>query len=58
MNSNNPFFKTKSFKENNDVTHDAVIIDYNQTMTVTAALAINKINIRKLLLIVPETVIV
>ena len=28
MKSNNPFFKTKSFKENNDVTHDAVVIDY------------------------------
>jgi uncharacterized YccA/Bax inhibitor family protein len=38
MNSNNPFFKTKSFKENNDVTHDAVIIDYNQTMTVSGTM--------------------
>lgn len=38
MNSNNPFFKTKSFKENNDVTHDAVIIDYNQTMTISGTM--------------------
>ena len=38
MNSNNPFFKTKSFKENNDDTHDAVIIDYNQTMTVSGTM--------------------
>jgi len=38
MNSNNPFFKTKSFKENNEVTHDAVVIDYNQTMTVSGTM--------------------
>lgn len=38
MNSNNPFFKTKSFKENNDVTHNAVLIDYNQTMTVSGTM--------------------
>ena len=49
MNSNNPFFKTKSFKENNDVTHNAVIIDYNQTMTVSGT--INKSFLMLLLLI-------
>lgn len=38
MNSNNPFFKTKSFKENSEVTHDAVVIDYNQTMTVSGTM--------------------
>lgn len=49
MISNNPFFKTKSFKENNDVTHDAVIIDYNQTMTVSGT--INKSFLMLVLLI-------
>jgi uncharacterized YccA/Bax inhibitor family protein len=38
MKSNNPFFNTKSFKENDEVTHDAVIIDYNQTMTVSGTI--------------------
>ena len=41
MNSNNPFFKTKTFEKANkdsaDVTHDAVI-DYNQTMTVSGTI--------------------
>ena len=49
MISNNPFFKTKSFKENKDVTHDAVIIDYNQTMTVSGT--INKSFLMLVLLI-------
>jgi len=49
MNSNNPFFKTKSFQENNEVTHNAVIIDYNQTMTVSGT--INKSFLMLLLLI-------
>jgi uncharacterized YccA/Bax inhibitor family protein len=49
MNSNNPFFKTKSFKENNDVTHDAVVIDYNDTMTVSGT--INKSFLMLVLLI-------
>jgi uncharacterized YccA/Bax inhibitor family protein len=49
MNSNNPFFKTKSFKENNDVTHDAVVIDYNQTMTVSGT--INKSFLMLILLV-------
>jgi len=53
MNSNNPFFRTKSFKENNhnsaDTTHDAVIIDYNQTMTVSGT--INKSFLMLVLLI-------
>lgn len=38
MKSNNPFFKTKSFKENDEVTHNAVVIDYNQTMTVSGTM--------------------
>ena len=38
MNSNNPFFKTKSFKESNEVSRDSVIIDYNQTMTVSGTM--------------------
>jgi len=49
MNSNNPFFKTKSFKENNEVTHDAVVIDYNDTMTVSGT--INKSFLMLVLLI-------
>ncbi len=49
MNSNNPFFKTKSFKENEQVTHDAVIIDNNQTMTVSGT--INKSFLMLVLLI-------
>lgn len=49
MNSNNPFFKTKSFQENKEVTHNAVIIDYNQTMTVSGT--INKSLLMLLLLI-------
>ena len=54
MNSNNPFFKTKSFKENNDVTHDAVVIDYNQTMTVSGT--INKSFLMLILLIASAAV--
>lgn len=38
MNSNNPFFKTKSFKENNEVSRDSVVIDYNETMTVSGTM--------------------
>ncbi len=49
MNSNNPFFNTKSYKENDEVTHDAVIIDYNQTMTVSGT--INKTFLMLVLLI-------
>ncbi|WP_264519914.1 Bax inhibitor-1/YccA family protein [Flavobacterium sp. N1994] len=49
MNSNNPFFKTNAFKENNEVTHDAVIIDYNQTMTVSGT--VNKSFLMIILLI-------
>lgn len=49
MISNNPFFKSKSFKENNDVAHDAVVIDYNQTMTVSGT--INKSFLMLVLLI-------
>ena len=38
MNSQNPFFNTKSFKENNNVTHEAVVIDRNETMTVSGTI--------------------
>jgi len=58
MNSNNPFFRTKSFKENNqnatDTAHDAVIIDYNQTMTVSGT--INKSFLMLILLIASATI--
>jgi len=58
MNSNNPFFRTKSFKENNQnaasTTHDAVIIDYNQTMTVSGT--INKSFLMLVLLIASAAV--
>jgi uncharacterized YccA/Bax inhibitor family protein len=58
MNSNNPFFRTKSFRENNqndaDTTHDAVIIDYNQTMTVSGT--INKSFLMLILLIASATI--
>ena len=49
MKSNNPFFKTKSYKENEEVTHNAVVIDYNQTMTVSGTM--NKTFLMLILLI-------
>ncbi len=50
MNSSNPFFGTKSFKESgNGVTHDAVVLDYNQTMTVSGT--INKSFLMLILLV-------
>jgi uncharacterized YccA/Bax inhibitor family protein len=55
MNSNNPFFKTKSFKENNDATtHDNLVIDYNETMTVSGT--INKSFLMLILLIASAAV--
>ena len=54
MNSSNPFFNTKSFKENNDVTHNAVVIDNNQTMTVSGT--INKSFLMLILLIASAAV--
>jgi uncharacterized YccA/Bax inhibitor family protein len=55
MNSNNPFFKTKSFKENrNAATSDNVVIDYNQTMTVSGT--INKSFLMLILLIASAAV--
>jgi uncharacterized YccA/Bax inhibitor family protein len=58
MNSNNPFFKSKSFTETSrnsaDTTHDAVIIDYNQTMTVSGT--INKSFLMLILLIASAAV--
>ncbi|MGL2965558.1 Bax inhibitor-1/YccA family protein [Flavobacterium sp. XGLA_31] len=54
MNSNNPFFRTKSFKENNDVTYNAEVIDYNQTMTVSGT--INKSFLMLILLIASASI--
>lgn len=55
MNSNNPFFKTKSFAENTDgITHEAVIIDRNETMTVSGT--INKSFLMLILLIASAAV--
>jgi uncharacterized YccA/Bax inhibitor family protein len=48
MNSRNPFFKTDSYT-NTSKTYDAVVIDYNQTMTVSGT--INKSFILLLLLV-------
>ena len=54
MNSQNPFFNTKSFKENNNVTHEAVVIDRNETMTVSGT--INKSFLMLALLIASASV--
>ena len=54
MNSQNPFFNTKSFKENNNVTHEAVVIDRNETMTVSGT--INKSFLMLILLIASAAV--
>ena len=54
MNSQNPFFNTKSFKENNNVTHEAVAIDRNETMTVSGT--INKSFLMLILLIASAAV--
>jgi uncharacterized YccA/Bax inhibitor family protein len=54
MNSNNPFFKTKSFKENEEVTHDATVIDYNDTMSISGTM--NKSFLMLILLIASAAV--
>lgn len=54
MNSNNPFFKTKSFTENNETVHEAVVIDYNDTMTVSGT--INKSFLMLILLIASASI--
>lgn len=54
MNSNNPFFKTKSFKESEEVTHNTTVIDYNQTMTVSGTM--NKSFLMLILLIASATI--
>ncbi|UPT72140.1 MAG: Bax inhibitor-1/YccA family protein [Flavobacterium sp. JAD_PAG50586_2] len=54
MNSNNPFFKTKSFKENNVITRDSAVIDYNETMTVSGTM--NKSFLMLILLIASAAV--
>lgn len=54
MNSQNPFFNTKSFKENNNVSHEAVVIDRNETMTVSGT--INKSFLMLALLIASASV--
>ncbi len=48
MSSKNPFFKTNTFN-NTSITHDAVVMDYNQTMTVAGTM--NKSFILLLLLV-------
>lgn len=54
MNSRNPFFKTDTFSNTSTKTHDAVIIDYNDTMTVSGT--INKSFLLLLLLVVGASV--
>lgn len=52
MNSNNPFFKNKTFSNTsraNDVVHEATVIDYSQSMTVSGT--INKSFLMLILLI-------
>lgn len=52
MNSNNPFFKSKTFTNTsrvNETVHEAQVIDYNQTMTVSGT--INKSFLMLLLLV-------
>lgn len=52
--SNNPFFKSKSYTENNEVTHEAVVIGYDQTMTVSGT--INKSFLMLILLITSASI--
>ncbi len=52
--SNNPFFKSKSFTENNDIVHEAVVIGQEQTMTVSGT--INKSFLMLLLLIASASI--
>lgn len=57
MNSNNPFFKSKTFTNTsraNETVHEAQVIDYNQTMTVSGT--INKSFIMLLLLVVSAAI--
>lgn len=52
MNSNNPFFKNKAFTKTSraeDMVHEAKVIDYNQTMTVSGT--INKSFLMLILLV-------
>ena len=57
MNSNNPFFKNKTFSNTsraNEVVHEATVIDYSQTMTVSGT--INKSFLMLILLIASAAV--
>ncbi|WP_293875262.1 Bax inhibitor-1/YccA family protein [Flavobacterium sp.] len=55
MNSNNPFFKNKTYSNtSSDIVHDAVVIDYNQTMTVSGT--INKSFLMLILLVASAAV--
>lgn len=55
MESRNPFFKNKTFNNTSrEVTHEATVIDYDQTMTVSGT--INKSFLMLLLLIASATV--
>ena len=55
MESKNPFFKNKTFTNTSrDVTHEATVIDYNETMTVSGT--INKSFLMLLLLVTSATI--
>ena len=55
MNSNNPFFKNKTYTNApSEIVHDAVVIDYNQTMTVSGT--INKSFLLLILLVASAAV--
>ena len=57
MNSNNPFFKSKAFTNTSradEAVHEAKVIDYNDTMTVSGT--INKSFIMLLLLVASAAV--
>src|SRR5215831_6782451 len=52
--SNNPFFKSKAFTENEDIVHEAVVIGQDQTMTVSGT--INKSFLMLILLIASASI--
>jgi uncharacterized YccA/Bax inhibitor family protein len=56
MNSNNPFFKSKTFTKNadNSSVHEATVIDYNEKMTISGT--INKSFIMLLILVASATI--
>ena len=54
MKSSNPFFNTKTYKEGESVVHNAEVIDYNDTMSVSGT--INKSFLMLLLLVVSASI--